>query len=82
MPYRVFGLVETRCTENKEGRFTLVYLAAPQDKARSEAGHAPELELTITGTEKNTQAAVTSVIWPMRLMISMQPAKRWIRELS
>jgi len=43
---KILGLVETRRIENKEGRFTLVYLAAPQDKVRAESEKAPELELT------------------------------------
>ncbi|AQS41394.1 MAG: Lactoylglutathione lyase [Candidatus Tokpelaia hoelldobleri] len=43
---RIFGLAETHRIENKKGRFTLVYLAAPQDKARAEQEKAPELELT------------------------------------
>lgn len=42
----LFGLVETRRIENKEGRFTLVYLAAPEDKNRAVSEKAPELELT------------------------------------
>jgi len=42
----LFGLVETRRIENKEGRFTLVYLAAPEDKNRAASEKAPELELT------------------------------------
>ena len=40
------GLVETRRLENSAGRFTLVFLAAPKDKARAEAERSPELELT------------------------------------
>jgi lactoylglutathione lyase len=40
------GLVQTRRVDYQEGRFTLVYLAAPQDKARAEREQAPELELT------------------------------------
>jgi lactoylglutathione lyase len=41
-----FGLEEVRRTENEKGRFTLIFLAAPEDKARSAAERAPELELT------------------------------------
>ncbi len=41
-----FGLEEVRRTENEKGRFTLIFLAAPEDKARSVAERAPELELT------------------------------------
>lgn len=40
------GLVETRRKEVPQGKFTLVFLAAPADKARAEAENAPELELT------------------------------------
>ena len=32
--------------ENEAGRFTLVFLAAPADRARSEAERSPEVELT------------------------------------
>ncbi len=40
------GLTEIRRTENEAGRFTLVFLAAPEDEARSRAERAPEVELT------------------------------------
>ena len=40
------GLEEMRRMENEKGRFTLIFLAAPKDKARSEAERAPEVELT------------------------------------
>ena len=40
------GLVQTRRVDHEEGRFTLVYLAAPEDKTRAETEQAPELELT------------------------------------
>lgn len=43
---KVFGLIETRRIENEQGRFTLVYLAAPKDMKNAEVHHAPELELT------------------------------------
>jgi len=41
-----FGLVEVRRTENEAGRYTLVFLAAPEDVAASQAHSAPLLELT------------------------------------
>ncbi|MEK1853317.1 MAG: VOC family protein [Phyllobacterium sp.] len=41
-----FGLEEVRRTENEKGRFTLIFLAAAEDKERSAAERAPELELT------------------------------------
>ncbi|MBR9861832.1 MAG: lactoylglutathione lyase [Rhodobacteraceae bacterium] len=40
------GLVETRRTEVPEGKFTLIFLAAPKDEASSREHNAPELELT------------------------------------
>lgn len=42
----VFGLKETRRIENEKGRFTLVYLAAPDDMDSAKNKHSPELELT------------------------------------
>jgi len=42
----VLGLVETRRMENENGRFTLVYLAAPQDVDAAKAQDAPLVELT------------------------------------
>jgi lactoylglutathione lyase len=41
-----FGLVETRRYENEKGRFTLVFLAAPEDVDAVKSGAAPALELT------------------------------------
>lgn len=40
------GLVEVRRTESEAGRYTLVYLAAPEDAARARAEQAPVIELT------------------------------------
>ena len=40
------GLVQTRRTDHEQGRFTLVYLAAPQDEGRAQSEKSPELELT------------------------------------
>lgn len=40
------GLEEMRRMDNEKGRFTLIFLAAPKDKARSQAERAPEVELT------------------------------------
>ena len=42
----LLGLVETRRMENEAGRFTLVYLAAPEDEERARAEKQPEIELT------------------------------------
>ena len=40
------GLTEVRRMENDKGRFTLVFLAAPEDAECAEKEHAPLLELT------------------------------------
>ncbi|UUP19601.1 VOC family protein [Nitratireductor thuwali] len=40
------GLVEKRRVENDKGRFTLIFLAAPEDEKTAEAARAPLLELT------------------------------------
>jgi lactoylglutathione lyase len=40
------GLVETRRREVPEGKFTLVFLAAPEDVATSGEAPVPELEIT------------------------------------
>jgi lactoylglutathione lyase len=40
------GLVEMRRKDVPQGRFTLIFLAAPKDKDSSLAAMAPELELT------------------------------------
>ena len=40
------GMVETRRKDVPAGKFTLIFLAAPQDEASAHETHAPELELT------------------------------------
>ncbi|MBK8174482.1 MAG: VOC family protein [Rhodospirillales bacterium] len=45
------GLREIRRMENEKGRFTLVFLAAPQDEARARSEAAPVLELTYNWDE-------------------------------
>jgi lactoylglutathione lyase len=40
------GMREIRRIENEKGRFTLVFLAAPEDEARALSEKAPMLELT------------------------------------
>ncbi len=46
-----FGLVEVRRIENEKGRFTLVFLAAPDDMEKSRDTKAPLLELTYNWDE-------------------------------
>jgi lactoylglutathione lyase len=45
------GLVEARRTENEKGRFTLVYLAAPDDLPQAREAGAPLVELTYNWDE-------------------------------
>ena len=40
------GLVESHRMDSEAGRFTLVYLHAPQDADQNKKMHAPQLELT------------------------------------
>lgn len=42
----LLGLEEVRRMDNEGGRFTLIFLAAPADRERSNAERSPELELT------------------------------------
>jgi lactoylglutathione lyase len=40
------GMVEVRRMDNEQGRYTLVFLAAPEDEATGREAKAPLLELT------------------------------------
>ena len=40
------GMVQVRRSDHEQGRFSLVYLAAPQDEVRAKGEKSPELELT------------------------------------
>jgi lactoylglutathione lyase len=45
------GLVETRRSEHEKGRFTLVFLAAPEDLEQAREKQAPLVELTYNWDE-------------------------------
>ena len=47
------GLTEVRRHVSEKGRFTLIFLAAPKNKAQSDAERAPELELTYNWPDEN-----------------------------
>ena len=49
--FTLLGLSEIRRMENEKGRFTLVYLAAPDDVARAKETDAPMIELTYNWDE-------------------------------
>jgi lactoylglutathione lyase len=46
------GLVELRRSDNEKGRYTLVFLAAPEDLTKARQSQAPVLELTYNWDEK------------------------------
>ena len=41
-----FGMVETRRIDSEQGRFTIVFLAAPEDVENANTEQSPVLELT------------------------------------
>jgi lactoylglutathione lyase len=43
---RKLGLVETRRVDNPQGKFTLIFLAAPEDVKRAKEERVDEIELT------------------------------------
>jgi lactoylglutathione lyase len=49
------GLIETRRVENEKGRYTLVFLAAPDDVERARETRAPLVELTYNWDEHEYQ---------------------------
>lgn len=51
----LLGLVQTRRMDSEAGRFSLIYLAAPQDAARAEAEKSPEVELTFNWDPEDYQ---------------------------
>ncbi|MFM2391394.1 MAG: hypothetical protein RLZZ437_2949 [Pseudomonadota bacterium] len=44
--FNLIGLTETRRIKNEKGRFTLIFLAADEDRKAALARRAPEVELT------------------------------------
>jgi lactoylglutathione lyase len=44
--FELMGFVETRRIENEKGRYTLVFLAAPDDAEHAKAHRSPTVELT------------------------------------
>ena len=66
---------EVRRIDNEQGRFTLVFLAAPDDveRARAEQRADGRADLQL-GRQRTTPAAATSATWPMRSTTSTPPA--------
>ena len=51
----LLGLVQTRRMDSEKGRFSLIYLAAPQDQTRAETEKSPEVELTFNWDPEDYQ---------------------------
>ncbi|MNH51904.1 Lactoylglutathione lyase [compost metagenome] len=51
----LLGLVQTRRMDSEAGRFSLIYLAAPQDQTRAETDKSPEVELTFNWDPEDYQ---------------------------
>ena len=51
--FGLIGLQEVRRFDSEAVRFTLIFLAAPKNKAQSNAERAPELELTYNWPDEN-----------------------------
>jgi lactoylglutathione lyase len=51
----LLGLVQTRRMDSEAGRFSLIYLAAPQDQTRAETEKSPEVELTFNWDPEDYQ---------------------------
>lgn len=49
------GMVEVRRSESEKGRYTLVFLAAPEDKASGSSVQAPLIELTFNWDPEDYQ---------------------------
>ena len=69
------GLKEVRRIENEKGRFTLIFLAAPEDERRGIDDKAPlSSSSPTTGIRKTTRAAAISATSPTRSTTSTRPA--------
>ena len=69
------GLVEIRRTENEKGRYTLVFLAAPDDveRAKETQGAARRADLQL-GRARLRRAGATSATSPTGSTTSTRPA--------
>ena len=65
---------EVRRVDNEQGRFTLVFLAAPDDETQAANEKAPLLELTHNWSRRSTPEGGTSGIWRTPWKISTKPA--------
>jgi lactoylglutathione lyase len=77
------GLVETSRTESEAGRFTLIFLAAPEDLDMVKSASAPLLELTYNWDPEAYTGGPQ--LWSSGFfgwMISMPPVPNWQRRAS
>jgi lactoylglutathione lyase len=77
----LLGMVEIRRRDSEGGRFTLIFLAAPEDKEAALAHAAPMVELTYNwpdedGSPRAIPAGAISAIWPMWSMTSTPRAQK------
>ena len=72
------GLKEVRRVDNDKGRFTLVFLCAPEDeglfKARRKTAARRWSSSPTIGTRRNTARTAISATSPMRSTTSTRPA--------
>ncbi len=54
----LLDLKEIRRTESAQGRFTLIFLAAPEDEERARAEKAPMVELTYNWPKEDSAAEI------------------------
>ena len=56
----LLGMVEIRRSENEGGRFTLVFLAAPEDEEAARENKAPMIELTYNWPDEGEEGETPS----------------------
>ena len=59
------GLIEMSRVDNEKGRFSLIFLAAPDDVAMAREKKAPMTSSPIIGMSTSTAAAAISDTWPI-----------------
>ena len=57
------GLEEVSRFDSEQGRFTLVFLAAPEDVAAAKEKKAPVVELTYNWDTEEYQGGRSSILW-------------------
>jgi len=75
------GLVEISRYDNEGGRFTLVFLAAPDDESRANSDDkAPMLELTYNWPDENGEGETYSVV--VILVTSLSASRTFTKPVS